>query len=293
MPNEYEIIVKNPVSGTSAALIADGTIDLIDSFEHNIATKFTDVPLEDGSIVVDHAIDTPIRIRLNITVSNQHTQSVAAQGGFDLSQMIATGSAGSSPQDVIDSANDLLSKRERKLLENSLAYDDGSQGFAELNKQISDAVIESLRGQIGKTSPSDEIPKGRPRATLEDLLKLKRTRSLLKVSSLLTTYDDMVIEKISFRENVRTGTALEASVDMRQIKFATPVLAIVQTRATKLESMTPDEQIIALNNAFPESEAWAVAEKKPPLWSHVRDFEQKINSRVGYARKFFDFITRH
>jgi hypothetical protein len=264
MPDKYEITVKNPVAGISANLVGEGSIDLIGDFSHDMVTKFTDVPLEDGSSVVDHAVDSPLRLRLSIIVSNLHTQTELTEeySGLDFSDMVATGSAGFTPRQLIDAANDELSGRQRRLIDGTLTAAE-SQSDVAFNALISQAVQDSILNQI--RVDSGEIEKGRPQATLADLVKLKSERSLLTISSLLASYDNMVIEKISVRETFATGTSLQANIELRQITFAVPVTTIVRTRALNLGKMTPQQardEVIAQNRALEEKRAREVAEKK-------------------------------
>ena len=234
MAREYEIKIKSPNAGQNSALIADGTIDLIEDFGHDFTTQFTDVPLEDGASIVDHAIDSPFRIRVNIVVTNLHTQS---------------------PE---------MKEARRREIEDRLFADELT------NEQIASADFLSedskayLRSKNIDVESYDDVQEGRPTASLEDLLKLKSERQLLTVTSLLFTYEDMVIEKISAQENAGNGTALIARIDMRQIVFAKSITTTPRTIPLDMDKMTPDEvreNVIAGNKELSDANKAKIAKR--------------------------------
>ena len=252
MPKDYEIKIKTKADGQNDLLIANGTIDLIDSFSHEFKTKFTDVPLEDGSSVVDNAIDIPLRIRMSIVVTNIHTKS------FDLA----------------------FNQGEFLYQQDSLAIDPNvDSDYLDSDQK---ALIRSL---LLDKQDYDEVEGGRPATSLADILLIKSQRQLLTIDSLLHRYEDMVIENISMDENVHTGTALIARVEMRQIKFATSISLTARSVSIDSTKLTGKEALAAnasKNKALKDEEAAKLVEKREAKEAEVRELNEEKTRKVNY-----------
>ena len=72
MAEEYEIRVQNNknISSSVSSFLASGKIDIIEELNHSLSSKITQIPIEDGSSIVDHVRDKPKKVSVTIAVSN-------------------------------------------------------------------------------------------------------------------------------------------------------------------------------------------------------------------------------
>lgn len=171
------------------ATILEGRIDIVHGFSHDVRSKITDLPVEDGSVIADNVIDDPVKINIKAMVSNLHTDSRL----LNKSGIIPT----------LD------------------GYDPSGSVANFIQNRIENSGLEDFS--------YEHVEKGRPVAAVNYLLKLKKDRTLLSVASATSHYSNMIIESLSWNENFSTGESLDVSISMKQVIFAIPVVTRTYT----------------------------------------------------------------
>lgn len=257
MAEEYEITIQDPAKGQNATLMASGVIDVIEEVTHSLNSKVTDVPLEDGSSIVDHVRDTPKKVTLTIAVSNSHTQSPLIEKNTKRMQEIRGKFASIDPRAI--------------------------DGFSEVELE---ALIDESNISI---SSYDEVKAGRPKVALSELIDLKNSRQRVTISSFLYEYIDMIIDRISFSESAKTSSALFASVSFRQIKFATSTTDTLKGTKPVKEELVTLKDIQNKNKALEDARQKAIQEEKDAIEAEAQQLEadkqKKIDDQLREAQE--------
>lgn len=196
MPSRYEIYITGETpDGDATFTLLDGKMDLISSVNHMHKSRITTVPVQDGSVLTDNIRNEPVVLNLVAHVSDYYTE-----GAEDQIAKI---------QELEDHLN-----RFWQVSELLNAPQDLLKGTADFIKGIFREEPELGEVQYQKKAM------GRPEQALADLLKKKTERTLLSVSTMLTSYDNLLIESLSFSESFETGRSLVVNITLKEVLFA-------------------------------------------------------------------------
>jgi hypothetical protein len=216
----------DPTTTTSAGVF----FDVVLSENHDYSSETTDFAVEKGSNISDHVRDNPDKISLEVVVSNEPLSDYSAKFGNTTIKTTQLGAfVGSLPVQVEYFTPDITNLGTAVRALGSLI-------------SPSEPPPSALAGVVQFSTAQSDIPAN----TLDTLLKLKSSATLVQLVTQKRLYDNVIISNVSMTRDANTGTAGKFKIEFKTLRIVDSVIVTAPALPVSKKTTTGIRQAIEM-----------------------------------------------